>query len=392
VSTFISRGDAPWRAGATLTVVALVLAGCGASVTSPPATSPTPSLAGTVTQSPAASATPLSSSLQGSWVGPTRVISQLGSTSVLPVLEIDGRNIWVRLDLAADLSLVSSATISGPGTLALTLNAASAGCAAGAAGTYAWSLAPGGAALTLTATTDPCAARATAFSGTWTRSVCRNSQDLCLGAVPAGTYVSTFFDIRDASADIPNRGAYGQLRYTLPAGWANGDDFPDDYNLMPAADYAGAAGVTDGSAYHGIYLFARPAPQADTASCADALAPGIGQTPDALAAWVAGRPGVVATTPTPLTVGGDPGMMVDVHLAPSRTKMCPGDTFPSQPLLIGWGVRPGELQRYIFLDVGGGRTVAIFIDDTSTPSRFTDLVAQAMPIIATFQFPTSQAP
>jgi hypothetical protein len=325
----------------------------------------------------------------GTWIDAPRAITELGTTAVLPVLSIDPNGIAVRLDLAGQLSLASSATMSGPGTLSLTLdnNAAVAGCAAGDPGRYGWSLAPGGATLSLTATSDACAARAAAFAGTWTHSVCRDTTDDCLGTVPAGTYLSTFFDMRDASAAVPNRGAYGQLRYTVPAGWANGDDFPTDYNLMPAADYAGAAGVPDGPAYHGIYFFARPAAQADTATCANALAPGIGQAPAALAAWVAGRPGVVATKPTPITIGGYPGTMVDVHMAPSRTQICPGDTFPSQPLLMGWGVAGGELQRYLFVDIGGGTTVAIIVDDNSRPSRFAELVAQAMPIIATFTFP-----
>jgi hypothetical protein len=240
------------------------------------------------------------------------------------------------------------------------------------------------------------APRAAAFAGTWTRSDCRDTSDDCLGTLSAGTYVSTFFDARDASAAVPNDGAYGQLRYTVPAGWANSKDFPTGYALMPAADYAGAAGATDGSAEHGIYIFAQPAAQADNASCANQLEPGVGQTPAALAAWVASRPGVIATKPTAITIGGDPGYMLDLRLAPTRTKRCTGDSFPSQMLLVdasgapdawNWGIGVTEQQRIILLAIGGGRTVAIFVVDNSSPSRFGELIAQAMPIITTFQFP-----
>jgi len=42
----------------------------------------------------------------------------------------------------------------------------------------------------------------------------------------------------------------------------------------------------------------------------------------------------VSSKPTAITIGGDPGVMVDVHLAPTRTKRCPGDSFPSQLLLV----------------------------------------------------------
>jgi hypothetical protein len=405
--TFFDRRGASWRGVALLTVAGLVLAACGTSVPSTSAitapASPTPGPTAAASPTPIPTAAPSASTatvpvaLQASWTGAPRVISGLGSTAVLPVLTFDGRSIWVRLDLSPSLTLVSSATASGPGTLSLTLAGGSGGCAVGDVGTYAWSLAPGGAALTLTATSDACAARATAFAGTWTRSACRNTQDLCLGSVPAGTYVSTFFDIRDDSAAVPPRGAYGQLRYTLPAGWANGEDFPTSFTLMPAADYAGPVGVPDGSAAHTIFVFARPAAQLDTTSCATKVAPGVGQTPAALAAWVTSRPGILATRPAPITIGGDPGLMLDLRLRPSWTKKaCPADPSPTALMLVdagaaadswNWGIGPAERQRLILVDIGGGRTVAIFIDDTSTPSRFTELVAQAMPIVATFTFP-----
>ncbi len=369
-----------------------MLAACGASATSPAAATPsvtTPSV------NPTPSAVAPAAELQHLWIGAPRVVAQIGTDPVLPVLSIAGSAISLNIDLGP-VVLASDAAASGPGTLSLTLRSPMYGCATGAAGTYAWSLAPGGGTLTLTASNDACAARAAAFVGTWTRSDCRNTADDCLGTLQAGTHASTFFDGRDASAAVPTDGAYGQLRYTVPAGWANSEDFPIDYDLMPAADYAGAAGVTDGSAYHGIYIFARPAAQADNASCANQLAPGVGQTPAALAAWVANRPGVIATKPTAITIGGDPGFMLDLHLAPNRTKRCPGDSFPSQGLLVdaggatdgwNWGIGGTEQQRLILLAIGGGHTVAIFVDDNSSPSRFGELVAQAMPIITTFQFP-----
>jgi hypothetical protein len=244
-------------------------------------------------------------------------------------------------------------------------------------------LAPGGASLTLTASVDACAVRAAAFSGTWTRSACRNPRDLCLGAVPAGTYVSTFLDLRDASAAVPPWGAYGQLRYTLPAGWANGGDSPTDFNLIPAVDYAGPVGVPDGDAFYGIYLFARAAA---TAGCTNHLAPGVGQTPAALATFVASQTGVVATTPTPVTVGGYPGLMLDLRLAPGWTDICPF-LMDASGAAAAWSFGLGGTERQrLILVAPGGPTVAIFIDDSS-PSRFADLVAQAMPIVTTFQFP-----
>ena len=198
---------------------------------------------------------------------------------------------------------------------------------------------------------------------------------------------------------MPPWGAYGQLHYTVPAGWANAFDAPTAFTLMPAADYAGPAGVHDASATHGIYLFTTPAAQANPADCTTQLAPGVGQTPAALAAWVASRPGIVATTPAPITVGAYAGLMLDISLSKSAITVCPGDSGPSMSLIMNatgltyewsWGIGGStaatERERLIFLDVGG-RTLAIIIDDNSTPSRFSELVKQAMPVIATFQFP-----
>ncbi|HLX34118.1 MAG TPA: hypothetical protein VKR30_02630 [Candidatus Limnocylindrales bacterium] len=379
------------RTIAVAMVAGVLLAACSATVATPSVPTPTTSTTSPSAPSAAPTGTPLDAALQASWTGPPRVISQFTSLSGLRVLEVHGGDIWVRFDLGGDMILRSRATVDRPGSLILTLLAPSAGCAAGSVGTYAWSLAPGGASLTVTASGDACAARAEAFAGTWTRSACRDANDLCLGAMPAGTYVSTFLDLRDASAAVPNWGAYGQLRYTVPAGWANSADFPETYNLVPAADYAGPVGVPDGSAYHTIFVYPRPAA---TASCANQVDSGVGQTPAALAAWVAGRPGVVATRPASIMIGGEPGLMLDLHLAPSwTTRTCPGDPFPTALLLVGaggewnWGLGGTEHQRLILLDIGGGRTVAIFIDDNSTPSRFGQLIAQAMPVVTTFEFP-----
>lgn len=405
----IQRGISTMRPISFIAAAAaiIVVIGAGAVLLGRPtastvgAPSPIPSVIPSAAPAASAPATPSASTgaqlppaLQYHWISAPRVIPQDQSQPVLPLLFVALSTISVNFDVGQAV-LASAATVAAPGSLTLSLTVPGMGCTAGDIGTYTWSISPDGSTLTLAATNDACAARAAAFAGTWTRSACRDVNDTCLGAVPAGTYSSTFLDVRSASGYVRPWGAYGQLRYTVPAGWANQSDYPPNYTLMPAVDYAGAAGDPNGSTSHGIYLFARPAAWADTATCANKVAPGIGQTPAALAAWVASRPGVVATKPAPITVGGYPGLMLDIHLAPSWTRACPGDTFPSAPLLLNvsgspsdwnWGIAGTEQQRLILVDIGGGKTVAIIVDDHSTPSRFDQLVAQAMPIIATFQF------
>jgi hypothetical protein len=48
-------------------------------------------------------------------------------------------------------------------------------------------------------------------------------------------------------------------------------------------------------------------------------------------------------------------------------------------------LRPGEHWHLILVDLSADHTLAIVIDDAAEPGRFDDLVAAALPIIATFE-------
>jgi hypothetical protein len=197
---------------------------------------------------------------------------------------------------------------------------------------------------------------------------------------------------------VSNRGAYGQLRYTLPDGWANSDDWPGEYFLVPSDEYAKADGSLD--TWHGIYVAARPEAMLQDAQCTNGPMPGVGRTLDALTAWVAGHPGLDATAPQDLTIGGHPAKMVDFAVAADWAQDCPdAPHIPTVDLFRearqgepqwNWGIRVGERMRIILVDVGlpgDPRVVLVSVDDTSDPSRFGELVSKAMPIIETFQFP-----
>jgi hypothetical protein len=277
-------------------------------------------------------------------------------------------------------------------------------CEMGMVGDYRWDLSPDGMTLTLEAAQDACAPRAAAFSGTWTRSACRDHPyGACLGIVPAGTYISTILDVRSAPGRELSRGAYGQLGYTVPGGWANLSDWPDVFALVPAIEYAGRLGDPENETdRHGIYVHARPAAAGGgDGSCSTRPAPGVGTSAADLAAFMAAHPALEASAPTPVTVGDLTGTMVDIRLRSDWTGTCPdlaGDT-PAAPLLAerggaadpwDWGIIAGERLRLIFVDIGGGATISIAIDDSSSPSRFDELVAAAMPVIATFEFPEQE--
>ncbi len=342
------------------------------------------------------STTGMPTALQAIWIGPPKLVPALSGDPQLGLLHVVGSTFLLFNGGGTQPILKSTGTISDSGDLVLTLDAATSGCAAGSVGSYAWSVSSDGAQLTLSVRHDGCPVRAAAFGGTWIHSACRDPQDTCLGPIPAGTFTSTFFDIRDATSNVPLLGAYGQLRYSVPTGWANRDDWPTNFSLMPATDYAGAGGDPNGNTVHGIYLYARPAAMAATADCSAQLIAGVPSTPAGLAAWLAGRADLVTSHPVPVVIDGDAGVMVDVRLGPTRAAVCPGDSQASAPLLTdatgsaaNWSLRigSGEQMRIVLITVGPGRIVAIVIDDNSTPSRFDSLVTQAVPIVQSFAFP-----
>jgi hypothetical protein len=110
--------------------------------------------------------------------------------------------------------------------------------------------------------------------------------------------------------------------------------------------------------------------------------------------WVRGRPSLVTTAPTPITVGGYSGAWTDIKVATSWTTTCPDTSQPTAIFLAqsglgndGWamGLVGTEQMRLILLDLGGGSTVVIAIDSTD-PSRFQELLDQSMPIVSSFTF------
>ena len=275
------------------------------------------------------------------------------------------------------------------------------GCAAGDTGSYDWSVSDGGQLLTLTLATDDCAPRGRFLAGDWIRSACLNPDNQCLGVVEPGTYPSQFFSPR-VSLEDGWQADLGSLSYTVPAGWAASDDWPSTYGLAPADDYVAfwAEQSTDPVWPDAVIVWARPAAVTPDA-CSFTHAVGDGQTPAQLAEAVSSVPGVIATTPVPVEIGGRPDISIDVRIADGWTGTCPeiSEGRPFVPLVaeavedgyrIGLGgqdpsVAGSDPQRLIFLDIGGGHIVMIQVDSL-TEDTFEPFVAQAMPIIESFRF------
>jgi hypothetical protein len=363
----------------------------GGPVGSPSAAPPSvaPSAASSSSRAPGA---PLPADLQFSWMGPSRTIEGLGSWTRTQIvfknglMYVTGTQVGTYLTSDVDTSA---------GTMRLTLRQDEAGCHAGDVGDYTWSLAPAKATLTLAASSDPCAARTAAFAGTWFRQHCTNTEDGCLGDLDAGVHASQYIVPRRAVGG-PWQPTWGAVTYTVPAGWANSQDWPNEFSLTPSADYAKE--TADGpaiGAYHEIWLFTHPSANKVTPSCDRSVDTTVKPTVDGLLAWIAKDPAITATTPTAITIDGHPGKLVDIELRSTWKTTCAGGTggperaffaYPSAADNDAWmaDISGKERDRVILFDLDG-TTVGIMLD-SGDPARFDDLVSQAMPIVQSFKF------
>jgi hypothetical protein len=402
---------------AAVAAVLLLTLGVGAAVVGgafdTDVAGPTPEPSPAVSPSPAASPSPspaaaLPDELAHIWIGGEQAVPAVGiTTPALRTLQFDpelgfARYVAASLDLGPSM-LASEPSVPFDGRLRLTTAAADFGaCEIGSVGDYDYRLSGDGMTLTLTPVSDDCQARAEVFAGTFTRSACKNPDDYCLGDLPPGTFVSTFLDPYRAPDVRPARGDFGRLRYTVPDGWANSGDWPSNFALEPADIVAGNPASGDPTTWHGIYVRTRAAAAVQDDQCTDAEQPGVPRTLDGLTAFLQERPGLVASAPTELTIGGYRATMTDISIAADWTATCP-DAPGGHPVVtlfreadepVGqgwvWGIGwPGntDRQRLVLVELSPDNVLLIGIEDTSSPSRFDELIAEAMPIVESLEFP-----
>jgi pimeloyl-ACP methyl ester carboxylesterase len=193
------------------------------------------------------------------------------------------------------------------------------------------------------------------------RAECPNPHGgVCLGPLAAGTYHTTAF--------------MTPITYTVPEGWANYEDLPGNFLLVPPGGSLDGvdAGTSD---YIGIFLGAAVA-----AECEERAEPGVGLRPTAMAEALAAREGLVVTEPVPVEVGGLPGLMIDIDLDPAQTGGCdvPG-MGRMWPLIIGNGPAslhhvqgPTWTTRLYLLDHGITNVVIEVSDNHASPGTLED--------------------
>ena len=326
---------------------------------------------------------PLPAGLQHPFIGPPRAIPGISSEPAAAILTFDGTTFtfWTG---ASDV-LDSTATITSSDQLQLTSEAGGSTCEAGDEGLYDYSFSNGGSRLTI-AGTDDCAAREAALVGTWQTSNCRDPDNFCLGDLEAGTYSSQYFEPHPLGRWVPR---FGALTYTVPSGWAASGDFPEGFTLITQEAYAAADPNADGctACPDGITVLA--APQAAAADCLEEAAPGVGTSAADLAAWVEANSNFVVERRPSVTVDGQPAIVLRVEMADGATGLC-GESGEAGPPIFynGWhmAIASGDRQEFILVDLAGGDTVMVNID-TADPATLDAIVAQAMPIVETFEFP-----
>jgi hypothetical protein len=188
-------------------------------------------------------------------------------------------------------------------------------------------------------------------------------------ALPAGTHTSAAF--RPA------------VTFTVPAGWWIAADSADYFALQPVD-----------SAIIGIHLFRDPLAASQDAACPTTPEPGVGTLALELATWIRGLPGIIASSPRMVTIGGLRGVELDVALNPGWTASCPfANGVPTVPLFVGangdlrWVAAGNERLRLSLLDVSGGGTVVVDID-AFDGTQMEALLAAATPIVQSFSFAT----
>jgi hypothetical protein len=275
-------------------------------------------------------------------------------------------------------------------TMAVSAASATLDCAPGDVGTYGWSITGSGTWLDLLPIgADDCAARQTALADSWVVG----SFAVPGGELAEGTHLTELFDPFHDSRRL------GQLSFTVPAGWLLVDDAPGSLTLSHVEGEAPTQTTSSITLFSEPHVPASLEPGAPCDTVLDDM-PGVGNGVAQLAAAIGSKPGVDSTPWARVTVGGVQGLLSDLRVRETWAGGCTSSDGPVVvvPLLsvdrVGAG--PGRLvgitpfgpARILLLDMGSGRTVAIFVGvtDPGGSGPLDERVAPLMPIVDSFVF------
>jgi hypothetical protein len=192
----------------------------------------------------------------------------------------------------------------------------------------------------------------------------------CRGPLEPGTY--TTYELEPP------------LTYTVGEGWANWEDLPGNFLLLPPG--GSLVGVNPGTTdYLGVY-----ASVVQPGKCTGLPAENADLSFDAYVRWLTANKALHVTDPKQVTVGGLAGVRVDVTLKAGPGDGCPDGVYADVyvgkvPSDLVHGVQPGYFLR-LYLLRNASRILAIEIADAKDGSDYDDWPKAADSVVGTFQF------
>jgi hypothetical protein len=168
--------------------------------------------------------------------------------------------------------------------------------------------------------------------------------------------------------------------FNVPEGWVNDTDTAEFYGLFPDTPANEAEFALSQGPAQGIFMGLVDTP--GLGFCA-----GVGETHGSAAAELVDSlvadEALVTSEPVDVAIGSLTGMRVDAHLDADWNESCTAN--PDDPAAKDEDYRG----RFVFLDTPGGGKLLIIIDSV-TSADFEPLLAEAMPIVESFQFDLEQ--
>jgi hypothetical protein len=193
-----------------------------------------------------------------------------------------------------------------------------------------------------------------------------------------------------AFAIVPGTYAYDlaapAVTLAVPDGWLMTETFPRHFGLRPT----GLPSENSLRTWYDMRVASRDP------ACPEAPDPAFGHTAADLLAAFTSRPGIVATAPEPVVIGGLAGHVIDVRLDEAWTEACPFTVgLPAATLFVDgdvpdenafWGLGgTDERMRIYVLDDGAGSSVLITVDAVDA-TTLDVLVDAAEPVLASYDF------
>jgi hypothetical protein len=212
--------------------------------------------------------------------------------------------------------------------------------------------------------------RSFAFESGGPAPVCVDPAYTCAGLLPAATYPTTLFQ--------------PAFTFTVPSGWTNGLDRARSYFLTPPGHTFDFQVMSD---------VAIPAQLDD---CGAARKAGAGTTVADWVGFLTTHPGLTATKPVDVTIGGYAGKSVSFHRSDTWTKTCPQSLGPAIVLVTDTATPPSRsvwiddhYVTFTIVDVNG-TTVIFALLCGPNDGYLTSANRDAKPVLDSIEFDRSR--